>query len=295
MQELIFLPMIHTKGTMLKELKGIVSLTLLMGAMASCTSTDQPTEQPAEAAPAEEMDLTAADNMIRQLPSPIEMAILVKHSGGEYNASLLNPIQNIDRYATTGKKTMNMGVYSSDVGYTSLYKQTQETVFYLNNIRKLSDAIGLSDAFDKSIFERVEANIDHRDSLLQILSGAYDASNEYLKMNDRMNTSLLMLAGGWVETMYLASNLGATGGRPNEDIAGRVAQQDLVLKKIIGAMKLIPGDPLVAEFSRKLEELSVLLVAAELTSGTEENLKVDMAKMEKVFAKIDEIRAWVVS
>ena len=266
----------------------------ICGLLGGC-SPSEPAPAEVEVIAEEGLDITEADNMIRQLPSPIEMAILVKHSGGEYNASLLNPIQNIDRYATVGKKTMNMGTYSADVGYTSLYKQTQETVFYLNNIRKLSDAIGLSDAFDKSMFERVESNIEHRDSLLMILSKAYDTSNEYLKVNDRLNTSLLMLAGGWIETMYLAANLGETGGRPNQDIALRAAQQDLVLKKIITGMRTIKTDPLVTEFADKLDELSVILVASELISGEGENAKVDMVKMEKVFAKIDEIRAWVIA
>lgn len=272
-------------------------LALTIGLLSSCTPADNTnsaalTEEPVAQ---EELDLTAADNMIRQMPSPIEMAILVKHSGGEYNASLLNPIQNIDRYVTTGKKTLAMGVYSADVGYTSLYKQTQETVFYLNNIRKLSDAIGLSDAFDQSVFERVEANIEHRDSLLQILSGAYDVSNEYLKNNDRLNTSLLMLGSGWIETMYLAANLGESGGRPGPEIASRVAQQDVVLRKIVATMRMIPEDELVSEFAGKLEALSKVLVAKDLVTGTEEMPAVDNAKMEEAYRLIDEIRAWVVA
>lgn len=274
-----------------------ILLAIILGMFASCTPADQPgSTSAAEATVTEsDMDLTEADNMIRQMPSPIEMAILVKHSGGEYNASLLNPIQNIDRYATTAKKTMNMGVYSADVGYTSLYRQTQETVFYLNNIRKLSDAIGLSDAFDKSVFERVEANIENRDSLLHILSGAYDASNEYLKVNDRMNTSLLMLAGGWIETMYLASNLGESGGRPGPEIASRVAQQDVVLRKIVTTMRMIPDDSLLLEFADRLDGLAGILVAKDLVKGTEEEPKVDEVGMEKVYTLINEIRAWVVA
>jgi hypothetical protein len=278
------------------NLLGTAALGLIIGLFTSCTPAEQPGGTAStDGAPGQDFDISAADNMIRQMPSPIEMAILVKHSGGEYNASLLNPIQNIDRYATTGKKTLNMGVYSADVGYTSLYRQTQETVFYLNNIRKLSDAIGLSDAFDKSVFERVEANIENRDSLLHILSGAYDASNEYLKNNDRMNTSVLMLAGGWIETMYLAAHLGASGGRPSEEIAARVAQQDVVLKKILTAMRMLDGDPLLSEMAEKLEGLSKILVAKDLVSGTEEEPIVDMEGMERVFEAIDGIRAWVVA
>jgi hypothetical protein len=239
-------------------------------------------------------DLAQADAMIQQMPSPIEMAILVKHAGGEYNPDLLNDVKNIDNYLTNGKKTVNIGVYSSDVGYTSLYKQTQETVFFLGNLRKLSDDIGLSDAFDQSMFERVESNIENRDSLLLILSSSYDLANQYLKENNRMNTSVLMIAGGWIESMYLAANLGAEGGRPEDVIALRILEQNMVLEKLVKSMKMIDDDPLVTEFVGKLEELSEILDASELKIGDGEDASVDQEKMEAVYAKIDEIRAWAV-
>ena len=266
--------------------------------LASCGGEPKPAaEEPTAEMSAEmsEEDLAKADEMIQNMPSPIEMAILVKHAGGEYNAALLNDVKNLDNYVTNGKKTINMGVYSSDVGYTSLYKQTQETVFYLNNVRKLSDAIGLSDAFDQSMFDRVEANIENRDSLLQILSASYDMANEYLKENNRMNTSILMLAGGWIESMYLAANLGANGGRPQDIIALRLLEQELVLAKIIAAMRMVDDDPLVAEFAQKLEQLSEVLIANEIRIGEGEDASVDANKMEKVYVLIDEIRAWAVA
>jgi len=283
---------------MLKQLKTLVGLAIASFTLASCGSEqnaaveaqteDTSTEMTAE-------DLAQADEMIQNMPSPIEMAILVKHAGGEYNSKLLNDVKNIDSYVTKGKKTINMGVYSSDVGYTSLYKQTQETVFYLNNVRKLSDDIGLSDAFDQKMFDRVEANIEQRDSLLQILSASYDVANQYLKENNRMNTSVLMIGGGWIESMYLAANLGANGGRPADIISLRILEQEKVLVKIVLAMKMVNDDPLVAEFASKLEELSHVLVANEIRIGEGEDATVDVEKMEKVYKLVDQIRAWVIA
>jgi hypothetical protein len=279
----------------------LVALAASVIIIASCGSNQNPStdaaSQPDMAEVEQEMtkeDLAQADAMIKEMPSPIEMAILVKHAGGEYNPDLLNDVKNIDNYLTNGKKTVNIGVYSSDVGYTSLYKQTQETVFFLGNVRKLSDDIGLSDAFDQSMFERVESNIENRDSLLLILSSSYDLANQYLKENNRMNTSVLMIAGGWIESMYLAANLGAEGGRPEDVIALRILEQNMVLEKLVKSMKMIDDDPLVTEFVGKLEELSEILDASELKIGDGEDASVDQEKMEAVYAKIDEIRAWAV-
>lgn len=281
----------------LKEILGISTVAMLL---LGCGSEPKPAaEEPAaQAVEAKEMtdeDLAEADKMIKQMPSPIEMAILIKHAGGEYNSALLNDVKRIDNYVTTGKKTVNMGVYSADVGYTSLYKQTQETVFYLNNVRKLSDAIGLTDAFDQAVFDRVEANIENRDSLLHILSGSYDVANQYLKENNRMNTSLLMIAGGWIESMYLAANLGADGGRPEDIISLRILEQDVVLDKLISGMALVKDDPLVEEFRVKLLQLDEYLNAKQIRIGEGEAATVDAEKMNQVFEKIDEIRSWAVA
>ncbi len=283
-------------------LKNVLVLLTVSAVLAACGSdtktADDSSPAPEMAAVETEMteeDLAEADKMIQQMPSPIEMAILVKHAGGEYNSSLLNDVKNLRNYATKGKKTINMGVYSSDVGYTSLYKQTQETMFYLDNVRKLSDDIGLSDAFDQSTFERVEANLEHRDSLLHILSGAYDVANQYLKENNRMNTSVLMIAGGWIESMYLAANLGKDGGRPEDIISLRILEQEVVLGRIIAAMRMIDDDPLVSEFADKLDGLSKTLVASEIRIGDGEDATVNVEKMEEVYALIDEIRGWAVA
>ncbi len=260
----------------------------------ACESAEQkappavPKEEP------KEMDLADANQMLREMPSPIEMAILVKHSGGTYDPDLLNPIKNLDKYVTSGKKAMNLGVYSADVGYTTLYKQTQETILFMNNIRKLSDAIGLSDAFDQSTFDRVEANIENRDSLLHIITGAYEVSNQYLKENNRMNTSILMIASGWLESMYLASKLGGEDGQMVQ-VSARIAEQSIVLERIVNAMALVPNDPMVTELQGKLEVLLAEFKKEELVTGDEENIIVNEARMAEIYSEIDTIRAWLIA
>ena len=264
-----------------------------IGLMA-CESAEQKAPPSAPKEEDKEVNLADANQMLREMPSPIEMAILVKHSGGIYNPDLLNPIKNLDNYVTSGKKAMNLGVYSADVGYTSLYKQTQETILFMNNIRKLSDAIGLSDAFDQSTYDRVEANIDNRDSLLHIISGAYQVSNDYLKENNRMNTSILMISSGWLESMYLASKLGGEDGQMVQ-VSARIAEQSMVLEKLVNAMKMIPNDPVVTEFQEKLAALLIEFNKEVLVTGDDENLVINEARMAEIYTEIDAIRAWVIA
>ena len=89
----------------------LVALAASVIIIASCGSNQNPStdaaSQPDMAEVEQEMtkeDLAQADAMIKEMPSPIEMAILVKHAGGEYNPDLLNDVKNIDNYLTNGKK-----------------------------------------------------------------------------------------------------------------------------------------------------------------------------------------------
>ena len=260
----------------------------------ACESAENPTPPTVAKEEPKEISLADRDQMLHDMPSPIEMAILVKHSGGTYDPSLLNPIKNLDKYVTSGKKAMNLGIYSSDVGYTTLYKQTQETILFMNNIRKLSDDIGLSDAFDQSTFDRVEANVENRDSLLYIITGAYEVSNQYLKENNRMNTSILMIGSGWIESMYLASKIGGEEG-PMDQVAARIAEQKMVLERLVNAMGILKDDPLVSEFQGKLAALLIEFNKSELVSGDEENLVVDYDRMAELYVEIDAIREWLIA
>lgn len=264
--------------------------------MLSCSNESQ--HVATDATNIEEPSNKKAGEMIDNLPSPVEMAILVKHSGAKYNAAHLNDLQALPKYLTNDKKSLNLGVYSADIGYTSLFKQTQETMFYLDNLRKLSDGIGLSEAFDQSVFDRIEANLDNRDSLLSIISEAYQVANGYLKDNDRYSTAVLIIAGAWAESLHLAISLcqDETSGI-NKDIALRIDQQRATLARLLESMEEFKGDnqsvdTLLGEFKELQKIYDEKPIA---TSDKDENITVDEAQLMAVSQKSDEIRNWMIN
>jgi hypothetical protein len=228
-----------------------------------------------------------------QLPSPIEMAILIKQSGAKYNPDLPNNIKNVDNYSTSAAKALNLGVYCADVGYSTLFKQNQETMFFLNNCRKLSDDIGLTNAFDKTVFDRIEANIDKRDSLLGIITETYSTSSKFLKENNRYGTFMLMMAGGWVESMHIACTMAQEKGL-NSDIALKIAEQEAPLEKIIRSMEQFKSDNAVNVVMLDLISIQKILKEGELAIKNDDDIKIDKKVLESVSAKIKEVRSGMV-
>ncbi len=263
-----------------------ISTTLFF---AACSNEPKQETQEKPFVAEEPVDLTNAEAMMNNMPSPIELAILIKAEGAKYNKELLNDVKNISKYTTSAKKAINIGVYSADVGYTTLFKQTQETYFYFNNIRKLSDEIGLSSAFDQSMFDRVEANVENRDSLIGIITQAYQVSNKFLKDNNRMSTSVLMVSGAWVECMYIATRL-SSNGHINTQIAARVAEQEITLGKLLATMNDFKSDENVAAMIPQLQSLKAVMEKGKIATPKDDDFVINEPQFKELVAKTEEVR-----
>jgi len=199
------------------------------------------------------------------IPSPMETAALLKKAGAEYNKDLLNDIHNVDNYTSSTKMALNLGVYGSDLSYTSVFEQTQESMFYTSCAKKLSDKLDISDAFNEETMARMDENIDHRDSLLSIISETYWIVDAYLKENDRDNTSALIIVGGWVEGLYIASQVAVTA--PTEELGQRIAEQKLSLGDMIALVSTYKEDESLAMVLVDLKNIQAAYAEVNVSSG----------------------------
>ena len=81
------------------------------------------------------------------LPSPLLMVKVFKKTGLKYMDGLANSPENASKYSSVQSKTLNLGVYSADLAYTVLNKQTQLAAQYMESVKRLSDDLGMSSLF----------------------------------------------------------------------------------------------------------------------------------------------------
>lgn len=194
-----------------------------------------------------------AQSVFYSVPSPIETASLIQKAGAKYDALILNSTKNISKYNTTESKALNLGVYGTDLSISSIFDQTQQSLIYLKATNKLSADLGISGAFDENTLKRVEANMSNRDSLIDIISDAYWNADAYLEENDRPNISSLIVAGGWIEGLYVATELAKKTG--NAEIKARIAEQKLSLDNLIGLLESGTWDEAKASVLKELKSL----------------------------------------
>ena len=152
-------------------------------------------------------ELNRAKQVFYALPSPVETAHLIQSTGVSYNMDLANPTSNVDKYTTTAQKALNFGIYGADLSYASLFNQTQTAIQYMATAKKLADELGIFDFVQPDIADRIENNINDRDSLMEIITEGFTNANEYLNDAGRAEVAALIVAGGWIESLYLSTEL----------------------------------------------------------------------------------------
>jgi len=173
----------------------------------------------------------AFENTIFSIPSPQQTSIILKSNNIELNRELPNDPANAERYFSTLKLALNIGIYGVDMGYLNMYRQTDEVSEYYSAIIKLANQLEIIDALDKDMLERVKNNTENNDSILNILVDSYSRIDTYLRENNRELAGLLILTGGWIESVYLATQKMIDDPKP--DLIEHIEYQKYPLEKII--------------------------------------------------------------
>jgi len=200
-------------------------------------------------------DFNKSKLIFYSLPSPIETAMLIKKAGAAFDANILNSLDNIPKYNTNYKMALNLGIYSADLSYASLFDQSQTTIEYMGAARKLAEELGVMEAVDENTIKKLEENMNNREVVMDIISETYMNANAYLSENNRAAISVMVLAGGWIEGLYLASSLTKGSLSNNKELVDRILYQKLSLVTLLNMMKTYNENSDVARLMNKFEEL----------------------------------------
>jgi hypothetical protein len=157
---------------------------------------------------AEESLKEQVEEVVNNLPSPSEIPYILQNTGADFNQSLINDKKKVDKYSTSkDKAALNLGIYTTDIGYLSSYDKTQDAIDYLNAAKRLADYLGVVGTFDMEVLQRFEKNIANKDSLARILDMAVHRTDNYLKDDSRNKLAALLLTGSFVEGLYISTGV----------------------------------------------------------------------------------------
>ncbi len=203
-------------------------------------------------------DLKKAKTIFNALPSPLESAMLVKSAGTSFDASLLNPVGNAGKYLTNKSMALNLGIYTCDLSFTSLYEKTQMIIDYMNASKKMADGLGILKVIDQPTIDRLEENINNSEVIMEIISDTFMNSSSYLEDNGQPAIAAMVLVGGWFEGLYISTQLVDLKDFNGNKLVGRIIDQKLSIDILLNLLESNKGNPSIDEIILQIQKLKVI-------------------------------------
>jgi hypothetical protein len=212
-------------------------------------------------------DIKQAEKIFYTLPSPLESAMLIKSAGALFSENLLNPVENTKNYNTNKSMALNLGIYTCDLSFASLYDQTQLIINYMNAAKKMADGLGILEAISDEDINRLEENIHNTDVIMDIVSQTYLNSNSYLEENGQPAIAAIVLTGGWLEGLFISTQLVDMKDFNGNKLVGRIIDQKLSVDILIKLLESSKGHPAIDELISQVSRVKTVFDKITLTTS----------------------------
>ncbi len=242
--------------TYTRNIKVLSFILLLIISISACNNEeeDNKEENTIDTTELKNPKIIKINNRLFSVPSPYQVATLVKNSNVPYDKNLLNPVQNQINYSTNFKQALNLGIYGADLSYLNIYEQLPDAASYFAVVKVLSKELNILSTLDENLMKRIENNSNNKDSLMYIMSTVFRDADAYLFNNGQNETGVLIIAGGWIESLYIMTQI-LKKSENNKDILTRIGEQKYPLDNLIELMR-----PYYKNISDEYDELLLQLI-----------------------------------
>lgn len=200
-------------------------------------------------------------------PSPAEMLSVIDMSEMSFDGSLLNPVERADQYLDSKTKTQALGIYITDLAYSALFGRHEETLDYLEVAKSLAEEIQINEAVDESMIKKAQDNVEFLDSLYTISNDAFINILRFCERNERSNTVVMISAGAFIESLYLAANMIDNYGTADALLQHLADQKFIIDNFMLFAKSVDSDDPGVISTLEDLEKIKSIYDGIKPATG----------------------------
>lgn len=203
-----------------------------------------------------------------RFPSTEEVFDIINHGGLQYNPDLVNPITNVDKYNDSRIQAINLGIYTADLAYLTVFEKTKESLDYFEVLQQLSNKLHITSSVNDNIFNRIENNLNNIDSLKILAKDSYNNIVEHFSVTENEKTLAIITAGAYVECLYISCHLIKTYSNTNKAIT-KLAEQKYALENLFQYIKNFEDYPYVKETLAEIENIFTLYASLKETEMEE--------------------------
>jgi len=176
--------------------------------------------------------------------------------------------------------------------YSAMNNQTQTAMGCLKISKDLAKDLGLEGIYESNNYiKKFESNLNNQDSLELIIRDLFAETDAFLKDNNKLDLTLLTFAGGWTESVYLASTYALS--TKNKGIIQLIGDQLVSLDPLIDLLKKTNGTAINTQLITELNDVRTAIKAGIVKEETEQEpmvIQMDDEKIKNLIAKLDVIR-----
>ena len=303
---------ILNSGNALKIAAAALGVSLLSACGNTSSNNNQFDEIPdsLQGAPLQ-LSENVVNDMIQNISSPVEMANQILKSGAAFDKSVLNDAEKMKDYNTRFKRSLNLGAYSADLGYINTFNKNSVVVSYLLAVKELADGLNVGQFLDFSTLSRLAKNSTNLDSLKQLSVSSFNEMDKYLREQKRSNVSTAIVAGAWVEGIFITCKVIEQTQDP--ELINRLGEQ----KDIVGILLIIlnnysRGDANFQELVSKVDDVKKIYDDVQITYELGEpvtkevdgmlvieqneltHVKITPEQVSAIIAKVNDLRQFIV-
>ncbi len=210
-----------------------------------------------------EVSSKVIEEMVENISSPVETAALMKRLKVPFSKDYMIPTEAAEHFNTNFTKALGLGLYGTDLGYLNMYEKTSEVLAYISAVKTLADGIQVGQFFDFATLKRLATNNENLDSLIYISQQSYNKIDSYLRQNKRGALSTVIVAGVWIEGMYLSAQVAMATKNP--EMEETIADQKVVLSTLIPMLSIYDKDANIMALVERLNAIKELYKEVKIT------------------------------
>jgi len=208
-------------------------------------------------APLNQSDTLTSQEILYTYPTPDELLDVIEKEDLNFNNQYLNPVGNVNQYINTRTKNLNLGIYLADLAYAAFFTKRNQITKYVDVISKTSDDLLISAETKTRMKEDLLQNMDNLDSIYHLTNVYYYDIMQELEYNNSHSLMVIISAGTYIESIYLALSLVDKFSDENELIK-QIAGQKNAFVSLLNTSKLYEKDYNVKEVIPYLEQIIAL-------------------------------------
>jgi len=234
----------------------IIALFIFTVSLFSCKDAPKDQDNNLSVEINQKLDSTAAEPkaIFYHMLLPVEMAHLFDEVGANYYPDILNPSDNLSRYDSPVKVSLNLGVYGADLSYVKMFQRKDHSVQYLSAIHAMSAELEIPEKYYDDLLDNLETYVSNKDSLARISVTLFKTVDEYLRSTGNGSAAALIMMGGWVESMYISTQI-YQNDQQNIKLQEKIAEQKYSLNSLISLMSNYHNEQDITEYLLMLKNL----------------------------------------